>query len=80
VARLGHHTKHDELLRGHGVGQVSVRIDITSAVWQLATRCLILGGGFSSWTYPMKTLPLSELLHAGDCQVVVVVVVEVFYT
>ena len=29
-----------------GGGAGKLRIDITSAVWQLATRCLILGVGF----------------------------------
>jgi len=31
---------------GHGVGQISLQIDLTSAVSQLATRCLILRMGF----------------------------------
>jgi len=29
----------------------------------------IYTGGFSGLSYPTKTLPRSELLHAGDCQV-----------
>jgi len=30
-------------------------IDITSAVWQLSTRCLIAGVSFWGSSYPMKT-------------------------
>ena len=38
------------VLLGYGVGKVNPEIDITSAVWQLATRCLILGVGFPGKT------------------------------
>ena len=40
---------------GHGVKQIIVRIDITSAVLQLATRCLILGVDFSGSAYPRNS-------------------------
>jgi len=33
---------------GHGVGQINLQIDISSAVSQLTTRCLILRVGFRS--------------------------------
>jgi len=62
-----HRWLRSDVALGHEVGQMKVWFNITSAVWQLVTRCLILGG----WVFRVKlsikdTAVVSWCIH---CQV-----------